>query len=145
MEIINFEKGISKNNITFASQRTVDEVKNGDLNPLEIYIRSKAYIQYFTDVAKNIQNDVIEEIEKYGKGDSVLSCKIEVTNTGDRLNYESDEVYADLKKQLKEREELLKTAFKSNATLVDEDGLEIPKVPIKTHSSQAPKITIPNE
>lgn len=145
MEIINFEKGISKGKITLASQLTVEEVQSGNLNPLEIYIRSKAYIQYFTDIAKNIQGDVIEEIEKYGKGEKVLSCKIELTNTGEGLDYESDEIYADLKKQLKEREELLKTAYKSSATLVDQDGVEVPKVPVKTHSSQTPKITIPND
>lgn len=145
MEIINFEKGISKGRISLAAQQTVEKVRNGEIDPLKTYIQAKAYQGYFTEIVKNTQSDAIAEIEKYGKDDRVLSCKVELSNTGERLDYEKDPVYADLKKQLKERENELKTAFKSKNTMVDENGEVIPKVPVKTPSYQTPKITIPNE
>lgn len=57
-------------------------------------------------------------------------------NTGDRLDYEKDEVYAELKEKLKDRENLLKTAYKSKDTIYDGEGVEICKVPVKTVGKQ---------
>jgi hypothetical protein len=61
-------------------------------------------------------------------------------NTGDRKDYSSDPIYADLERQLKERKELLDTAFKSTKPMYDEHGAEVPKVPIKTFGGEVLKI-----
>jgi hypothetical protein len=48
------------------------------------------------------------------------------TNGGQTINFDEDEVYRELKKDLKEREELLKIAQKS--VIFDAYGNEVPKV-----------------
>jgi hypothetical protein len=58
-------------------------------------------------------------------------------NTGDRLDYATDPIYAQIQEQLKEREALLKVAFKSKQPIYDEHGAEVPKVPVKTHGKEA--------
>lgn len=57
-------------------------------------------------------------------------------NTGDRLDYDKDPVVADLKKQLKEREELVKLATKSSGEIYDGEGTRVEKVPVKTVGKQ---------
>ena len=56
-------------------------------------------------------------------------------NGGDSKNYEDDLVYAELKKQLADRKELLDTALKTDVEFYDSDGVEVPKVSIKARKS----------
>jgi hypothetical protein len=61
-------------------------------------------------------------------------------NTGDRYDYAADPIYADIARQLKEREELLKLALKSANPIYDHEGIEVPKVPVKTFGSEVIKL-----
>lgn len=61
-------------------------------------------------------------------------------NTGDRYDFEQDDVYKTLKEQLKEREDLLKLALKSKNQIFDADGVEVPRVGIKTYGSEVIKL-----
>ena len=47
------------------------------------------------------------------------------------IQFAEDELWADLNRKLKEREEVLKIALKQTEPLYDSDGCEIPKVSIK--------------
>ena len=68
-------------------------------------------------------------------------ASIELSFSGDRLDYAQDTIYQELHKALKERENDLKTAFKSDHTIVDCNGEVIPKVGIKTHGKQVIKVS----
>jgi hypothetical protein len=47
------------------------------------------------------------------------------------VQYADDPVYADLQKQLKDREELLKTALATDVEFYDSEGVQVPKVSVK--------------
>ena len=54
---------------------------------------------------------------------------------GYTLDYSKDDVHAKLTEKLKQREELLKTADKSDEIIYDSDGADIPKLPRKFRAS----------
>ncbi|MGL4338311.1 MAG: hypothetical protein ACRCST_15615, partial [Turicibacter sp.] len=60
-------------------------------------------------------------------------------NGSKKLNYAEDQVYAQIQKKLKDREDLLKTAHNSSDIIFDSDGCEVPKV---TASFSKSSITI---
>lgn len=52
----------------------------------------------------------------------------EKSNGGSTPNYSEDELWSKLKEKLTDREMLLKVAMKSNDTIYDSDGCEVPRV-----------------
>jgi hypothetical protein len=88
-------------------------------------------IEFWTKVAKI--KETINAMDAQLRESITLSEKITLngvefnpTNGGHAINYDEDEVYRELKKDLKEREELLKIAQKS--VIFDAYGNEVPKV-----------------
>jgi hypothetical protein len=57
-----------------------------------------------------------------------LGVEFNPVNGGETLNYKDDEVYLTLFNDLKEREELLKLAYKAKSSYFDQYGNIIPKV-----------------
>ena len=47
------------------------------------------------------------------------------------IQYQEDPIYEELNKQLKQREELLKTALNQSEPMYDSEGIEVPKVSVK--------------
>jgi len=91
---------------------------------------------------KEYISTIESELRKHLTPNEAHGIKIEAQNTGDRLNYEDDEVYSQLKAQLKERESVLKMAHKSVGLMLEEDNETIiTKVGIKTHGKETIKIT----
>jgi protoheme ferro-lyase len=74
-----------------------------------------------------------EEIVNKGFDDKFSAHGIEFStrSTGDTYDWELDEEYSRIKKQLKEREELLKLAIKSENPIYDHQGVEVPRLPKK--------------
>ena len=62
-----------------------------------------------------------------------IAFGIEITPVSGRtmIQYQEDEVWQELKNKLQQREELLKVALKSDETIYDSDGVEVPKVNVK--------------
>jgi hypothetical protein len=90
-----------------------------------------------------------EELYTLDKPYSLNGVKFSVQNTGDRMDYEADPIYAALAKKLKDREALLKSALKSDTALfaeaLDEQtgevyAQEVPKVPVKTFGKTTLKL-----
>jgi|TARA_R110002020_G_scaffold148076_4_gene323907 hypothetical protein len=103
-----------------------------------------------TDLTRSASNiarlkEVVTELDKqlrpHLEAAEAYGVKITMKNTGDRLDYEQDDVYKSLKKELEFRKELLNMAYKTNNPIFDKDGVEIPKVGIKTHGSLVPNIS----
>ena len=57
-------------------------------------------------------------------------------------DYAKDPVYAGISAQLKERKELLDLAFKSKDPIYDADGVEVPKVPVKSYRKDSLRIKL---
>ena len=58
-------------------------------------------------------------------------CKISISNTGDRLQYDKDPIISALRIAIKDREKDVKIATKSEGTFFDNDGVEVEAVPVK--------------
>lgn len=119
------KKEIQKTSADFV-QRILDEGEHDTHKLLSQAIRLK---EALIAIEKKLRDSVPQEdFEAYGlKGTYV--------DGGNIPQYEEDEVYYSLKKKLKERENLLKTALKQSETLYDSEGVEVPKVSVKPRKS----------
>lgn len=61
---------------------------------------------------------------------------------GKILKYEEDPVYKELKDKLAERKKLLDTAFQMKDPIFDSEGIEVPKVKIKSHRKESLNVKI---
>ena len=105
----------------------------------DAFVDATRIAEYLTTFVRVLKKHISPE--EYGKEYATKSAKITFRGTGDRLDYEQDEVYKTLKELLKEREDLLKLAYKSKDMLFDSEGVEVPKVGIKTPSKETVVIT----
>ena len=89
---------------------------------------------------KTLKDAAIDECLLYGTdGMELLGCKISVSNTGNRIQYDKDPVIASLKIAIKDREKDVKIATNSDGVYFDSDGVEVEKVPVK-YGSEVLKI-----
>ena len=109
------------------SDRLLDE---GELDVAEVFTDATRVAEYLAEFIKNIKPSINES--EYGKSYDIKSANISFRNTGDRLDYEQDEVYKELKEQLKAREALLKMAYKSKDSIYDGEAAEVMRVGVKT-------------
>ena len=97
-------------------------IENGDLNIEEVYAQSLRLKEALTIIENVLKSSLSQEnFEAYG-------LKGTYRSGGDSINYSDDEVYVELKKQLDDRVELLKTALKTDSEFYDSEGCLIPKV-----------------
>ena len=109
---------------------------------MELYSESKKKEYFEKCFQKNLESYVIDERSKYPeKRLEMYGASFELSSTGDRLDYSRDQEYNDLQRKLKAREAELKRATLSSGTYFDSDGVQVEKVPIKTHSKQVIKVS----
>jgi len=125
---------MSKNEIQLEAQHQLQQIQDAgetdEWKLLAITERNKAFWDTFSAEVRKSINDTPEKTYK------AFGCEFAMRNTGDRLDYAADPIYAQIQEQLKEREALLKLAYKSSAPIYDEHGAEVPKVPVKTHGKE---------
>ena len=141
--MIDFNKELSKTEIEDLADITVENIGNGLLDPLEVAAYCKKGIALYEMIIKKSYSLIVSEKERFEGNDlSRHSCKFSLSSTGERLSYEDDERYASISGTLKDRQNLLKTAYKSKELIYDADGAEVPKVALKSPSKQILKIEI---
>lgn len=120
-------------------QRAIEDAKElldkGEVDIASAFADVTRVNEYITVFSKELRKHVTEE--EYGKDYNVKGVGISFRNTGDRLDYEQDEMYKELKDKLKAREELLKLAYKSKDAIFDHEGTEVMKVQVKTFGSNS--------
>ncbi len=81
--------------------------------------------------------NAITEIKQSVENEKVTVLGVEFTPMNGRIMYDfkDDEVWLSLSNKLKQREELLKVALKSDETIFDSEGCEVPKVNINYSKS----------
>lgn len=125
-----FATDLTKKN---AQQMGVQMVKNlldqGEVDVVKI----AAYLARINEIVSS----AYAEIKEHLPSEKISINGVEFTpNEGRKMpEYETDLIYAELKEKLKEREELLKTALKTKEMFFDNQGIEVPKVPIKYSKS----------
>lgn len=96
-------------------------LESGDIDKIEFWTK----VAKIKETINAMDSQLRESIQLNEK---ILSNGVEFNPVigGNSINYDQDEIYIQLKKDLKEREELLKMAQKS--TIFDAYGNEVPKV-----------------
>jgi len=110
----------------------------------EHFISAKKAIVVLEAYLIGMKDAVHDECYSVGEKNPIkrYGTEISLGSTGDRLDYEKDSVYAELKKQLKKREEVLKLVTKGGDEMFDKDGALIEAVPIKSASREILKIKL---
>jgi len=113
------------------ARQMMDEGKTNEFDALAAAERLSVFVDTFK---KQLRADIDQIPEKtYKRGNVEFSMR----NTGDRYDYAQDELYAQLQEKLKQRKQLLDLARKSDDPIFDSEGVEVPKVGIKTHGKEA--------
>ena len=137
---------ISKTQIKTVVDNLENLVSAGDVSPLEIYLQAKMYSEVSKKIidSKIIKGGAFDEGENY-KNETFNGCKITYSQTGDTLDYDSDEEYRQISEALKKRKDILKQAHdssKKGGVFVDGNSGEVVAPPkIKKESEAVIKIT----
>jgi type III secretory pathway component EscV len=116
-------------------------LNEGIQSPLAMYVTCKKIIEYYSTLVDKLKDSATDSGYKFNK-QITLGAKVEIRNTGDKLDYSSDPIYAELEAKLKARKELLNFSYKSySATIFDEEGIEVPKVKVKTNGVESLFVT----
>ena len=113
----------SKKEIQLNAKKFVREIlESGTIDKTELFVQSVRINEALSIVTESLKNEMpLENFEAFG-------IKGTYRNGGDTLSYKEDPIYSDIQKELKEREELLKVAYKSSNEIYDESGFLVPKV-----------------
>ena len=113
----------SKKEIQLNAKKFVSEIlESGTIDKTELFVQSVRINEALSIVTESLKKEMpLENFEAFG-------IKGTYRNGGDKLNYKEDHMYSDIQKELKEREELLKVAYKSSNEIYDESGFLVPKV-----------------
>ena len=113
----------TKKEVIASSEKFVNDLINsGEVDKVELFaqaVRMSEALAVITDKLK--QSLPQENFEAFG-------LKGTYRNGGSTPNYSEDELWSKLKEKLTDREMLLKVAMKSNETIYDSDGVEVPRV-----------------
>lgn len=113
----------NKKEIQFSSKQFIKEILDaGESNPYELISQAKRMQEAIDVVTAEILAILPQEnFEEFG-------LKGTFRNGGDTVNFKDDEIWSEIQRELKQREEILKIALKSDKEIYDENGIQVPKV-----------------
>ena len=105
-----------------AEKFAIDIIDKGELDLTETFAQALRLNEALTVITAKLKEAMPEEnFEGFG-------LKGTFKSGGDTINYKDDAYWSDLKKQLTDREALLKLALNSSDAIYDHEGVEVPKV-----------------
>lgn len=124
------DKPFTKSDIEEKAKYVHEIINEGFISPVDVIVNLKIIKEFIDATEKLIKSDAIDAASRY-KGEIYKGCKLEIRSLGGRTNYTEDPVYADLQKQLKDRENILKAAIgNKDSVIFDAEGIEVPKVSV---------------
>ena len=117
------------------SENLIEAFKNGELEALEMDCKLKFAEESIKVAREKIKPYVLKK--EIGSTHELFGCKVSKRNGYAILDFEQDAEYAMLKKQLDERKSLLSQSFKTVHNVVTEDGEVVPKLPVKSYTSDS--------
>ena len=120
------------------------ETQNFLPNKREIQFSAQAFIKGVLDAGETDKYELLAQAKRMQEALDTINIELlkvlpqenfeafglkgTFRNGGDTINYKECEIWSDIQKELKEREELLKVALKSQKEVYDEAGVLVPKV-----------------
>jgi adenylosuccinate synthase len=120
------------------------ETQNFLPNRLEIQLSAKTFIKEVLDAGEIDKIELLAQAKRMGEALEVINAELlkvlpqenfeafglkgTFRSGGETINYKDCEVWSDINRELKEREELLKIALKSQNEIYDAAGVQVPKV-----------------
>lgn len=117
------------------SENLIESFKNGELDALEMDCKLKFAEESIKSAREKIKPYVMKK--EIGSTHELFGCKVSKRNGYAILDFEQDAEYAMIKKQLDERKALLSQSFKTIHNVVTEDGEVVPKLPVKSYTSDS--------
>ena len=116
------------NNVAYEIAQMAAAVEEGNANALEAYVNAAKLKKVCEAVMAQVKDEAIGEAQKYGKEAEIYGAKVQVRNAPPQYSFKDDPVFVNFDNLAKQRKQMLTKAAKSNFTLTDENGEEIPKV-----------------
>lgn len=123
----------------YEAKRLLEE---GFHDSLELTIFSRKYTEFLTAFTNALKEEAIAMLGRDGGKASLMGAKIAIASGITYYDYEQDSTYADLKRKLEARKDLLKVALKQDDPIIDGDSAEVPKVGIKRQNADSIKVTL---
>jgi hypothetical protein len=117
------------------SENLIELFKNGELEALEMDCKLKFAEESIKVAREKIKPYVLKK--EIGSTHELFGCKVSKRNGYAILDFEQDAEYAMLKNQLDERKALLSQSFKTVHNVVTEQGEIVPKLPVKSYTSDS--------
>ena len=117
------------------SENLIQAFKNSEFDALEMDCKLKFAEESIKVAREKIKPYVLKK--EIGSTHELFGCKVSKRNGYAILDFEQDSEYAMLKKQLDERKALLSQSFKTVHNVVTEDGEVVPKLPVKSYTSDS--------
>jgi len=134
-------KNLTKKELTQSGIEAAEYLIEAGESALERTVEISRQIALLEAEKKTLKEYAYDERALHGSDVLELyGCKISISNTGDRLQYDKDPIIASLKIAIKDREKDVKIATKSEGVYFDSDGVEVEKVPV-TYGSEVIKLS----
>jgi hypothetical protein len=134
---------MSKDLFQLMRQQEID-TQNFLPNRLEIQLSAKTFIKEVLDAGEIDKIELLAQAKRMGEALDVINAELikvlpqenfegyglkgTFRSGGETINFKDCEVWSDINRELKEREELLKLALKSQNEIYDAAGVQVPKV-----------------
>lgn len=134
---------MSKNLFELMRQQEI-QTQNFLPNKKEIQFSAQSFIKEVLDDGETDKFELLAQAKRMGEALDVINAELlkvlpqenfeafglkgAFRSGGETINFKECEIWSDINRELKEREELLKMALKSSKEVYDESGVLVPKV-----------------
>jgi len=116
----------SKKEIELSSKKFAkDIIDSGEIDTFEAFAQAERMCLAVTNVRDAFKDNLPREKQ------TAFGIEVNPVNGRAMIQFSEDPIYSDILKELKEREELLKLALKTDKPFYDSEGVEVPKVSVK--------------
>jgi hypothetical protein len=134
---------MSKDLFSLMRQQEID-TQNFLPNKKEIQFSAQTFIKDLLDAGETDKFELLAQAKRMGEALDVINAELikvipqenfegyglkgTFRSGGETINFKDCEVWSDINRELKEREDLLKLALKSQNEIYDAAGVQVPKV-----------------
>lgn len=117
---------LSKKELELSSKNFANKIlESGEIDKFEAFAQAERLTTSISNVRDVLKASLPREKQ------TAFGIEVNAVNGRQMIQFADDPIYAELQKQLKDREELLKVALKTDTAFYDSEGIEVSKVSVK--------------